>query len=178
MLTAHLKSVYWSEKLLNYSVIILRTPWQDGRQPWVFSTRWQVLSWQVKIQVRIAIMTGVCYTEQQVISDCNKVTGLGLCLSCEGMQHALSSGYDHIASLTEFGERRAPSKCCIQKLVKKLETTGSLLTQHAGGRKMSEETIQDVKEWLLASPSKSLRRLSQETISHISRVKELQRKQN
>jgi len=26
---------------------------------------------------------------------------------------------------TEFGERRAPSKCCIQKLVKKLETSGS-----------------------------------------------------
>ena len=26
---------------------------------------------------------------------------------------------------TEFGERRAPSKCCIQKMVKKLETRGS-----------------------------------------------------
>jgi len=26
---------------------------------------------------------------------------------------------------TEFDERRAPSKCCIQKLVKKLETRGS-----------------------------------------------------
>ena len=26
---------------------------------------------------------------------------------------------------TEFGERRAPSKCCVQKLVKKLETRGS-----------------------------------------------------
>jgi len=26
---------------------------------------------------------------------------------------------------TEFGERRAPSKCCVQKLVKKLETGGS-----------------------------------------------------
>ena len=64
----------------------------------------------------------------------------------------------------EFGERRAPSKCCIQKLVKKLETTGSLLTQHPGGRKMSEETIHNVKERLMASPSKSLRRLSQETI--------------
>ena len=64
---------------------------------------------------------------------------------------------------TEFGERRAPSKCCIQKLVKKLETTGSLLTQHAGGRRMSEETIHDVKERLLGSSSKSLRSLSQET---------------
>ena len=68
-----------------------------------------------------------------------------------------------MAFRTEFGERRAPSKCCIQKLVKKLETKGSLLTQHSGGRKMSEETIHDVKERLLASPSKSLRRLSQET---------------
>jgi len=26
---------------------------------------------------------------------------------------------------TEFGERRTPSKCCIQKIVKKLETRGS-----------------------------------------------------
>ena len=26
---------------------------------------------------------------------------------------------------TEFGERRAPSKCCVQKLVKKLQTRGS-----------------------------------------------------
>jgi len=26
---------------------------------------------------------------------------------------------------TEFGERRAPSKCCIQKLIKQLETRGS-----------------------------------------------------
>ena len=26
---------------------------------------------------------------------------------------------------TEFGESRAPSKCCIQKLIKKLETRGS-----------------------------------------------------
>jgi len=30
-----------------------------------------------------------------------------------------------MAFRTEFGERRAPSKCCIQKLVKKLETRGS-----------------------------------------------------
>ena len=33
---------------------------------------------------------------------------------------------------TEFGERRAPSKCCIQKLVKKLETRGSLPTSFFG----------------------------------------------
>jgi len=30
-----------------------------------------------------------------------------------------------MAFRTEFGERRAPLKCCIQKLVKKLETRGS-----------------------------------------------------
>jgi len=30
-----------------------------------------------------------------------------------------------MAFRTEFGERRAPSKCCVQKLVKKLETRGS-----------------------------------------------------
>ena len=30
-----------------------------------------------------------------------------------------------MAFRTEFGERRAPSKCCIQKLVKKFETRGS-----------------------------------------------------
>ena len=30
-----------------------------------------------------------------------------------------------VAFRTEFGERRAPSKCCIQILVKKLETRGS-----------------------------------------------------
>ena len=69
----------------------------------------------------------------------------------------------HMAFRMEFVERRAPSKCCNQKLVKKLETRGSLLTQHAGGRKMSEETIHDVKEQLLVSPSKSLRRISQDT---------------
>ena len=30
-----------------------------------------------------------------------------------------------MAFRTEFGERRAPSKCCVQKLVKKLETRGN-----------------------------------------------------
>jgi hypothetical protein len=47
-------------------------------------------------------------------------------------------------------------------LVKKLETLGGLMDQHAGGWKMSDHTVQDVKEWLLASSSKSLYRLSQE----------------
>jgi hypothetical protein len=45
----------------------------------------------------------------------------------------------------------------------KLETTGSILTHHAGGRKISEETIHDAKERLLTSPSKSPRKISQET---------------
>ena len=31
----------------------------------------------------------------------------------------------HTAFRKEFGERRAPSECCIQKLFKKLETRGS-----------------------------------------------------
>ncbi|KAJ4434198.1 hypothetical protein ANN_22746, partial [Periplaneta americana] len=38
------------------------------------------------------------------------------------------------------------------KLVTNLETTGSLVTQFSGSRTLSEETIQDVKERLLASP--------------------------
>jgi hypothetical protein len=74
MLTGNLKSVYWSEKLLNYSVIILRTSWQGRRHPWVCFTKWQVLSRQVKIQGRMAITTGVCYTEQ-VTSNSNKAKG-------------------------------------------------------------------------------------------------------
>jgi hypothetical protein len=49
-----------------------------------------------------------------------------------------------------------PSKCCIQKLVKKLETTGTLLDQHGRGRqKMSEETcvrLQTDYRLLHASP--------------------------
>jgi len=40
---------------------------------------------------------------------------------------------------TEFGERRAPSKCCIQKLVKKLETRGS---RSNGCRHLSLEPIE------------------------------------
>ena len=54
-----------------------------------------------------------------------------------------------------------PSKCCIQKLITKLETTGTLITQHAGGRKMNVDVVDEVKERLLSSPSKSLRQLSQ-----------------
>lgn len=64
----------------------------------------------------------------------------------------------------EFGDSNSiPSKSCIHKLVKKLETTGSVLDQHAGGRKMSEQTVANVRERLLASPNKSLRKVSQES---------------
>jgi len=89
------------------------------------------------------------YTVEQRVFLVRKYWQTGSCKACQ------------TAFRTEFGERRAPSKCCIQKLVEKLETTGSILTQHAGGRKMSEERTHDVKERLLVSPSKSLRRLSQ-----------------
>jgi hypothetical protein len=47
--------------------------------------------------------------------------------------------------------------------VKKLETKGTLLDLHGGGRpEMSENTVNDVANRLLASPRKSLRVLSQE----------------
>ncbi|KAJ9576583.1 hypothetical protein L9F63_025520 [Diploptera punctata] len=63
-----------------------------------------------------------------------------------------------------FGDNRhPPSKSTIWALAKKLETHGTLLDRHAGGREqMTQETITNVDR-LLASPSKSLRRLSQET---------------
>jgi len=44
-----------------------------------------------------------------------------------------------MAFWTEFGKRRAPSKCCIQKLVKELETRGS---RSNGCRLLSLEPIQ------------------------------------
>jgi len=66
--------------------------------------------------------------------------------------------------LEKFGGRHPPSKSSIWALSKKLETKGTLLDEYTGGRpKMSEETIQNVKNRLLASPKKSLRRLSQES---------------
>jgi hypothetical protein len=47
--------------------------------------------------------------------------------------------------------------------VKKLETKGTLLDLHGGGKpEMSENTVHDVANRLLASPRKSLRVLSQE----------------
>jgi hypothetical protein len=58
---------------------------------------------------------------------------------------------------------RNQSKRCIQLLVKKLETKGTLLDLHGGGRpEMSENAVHDVANRLLASPRKSLRVLSQE----------------
>jgi hypothetical protein len=66
--------------------------------------------------------------------------------------------------LEKFGGRHPPSKPNIWALSKKLETKGTLLDEHTGRHpKISEETIQNVKGRLLASPKKSLRRLSQES---------------
>jgi hypothetical protein len=63
----------------------------------------------------------------------------------------------------QFGGRNPPSKCCIQLLVEKLETKGTLLDLHGRGRpEMSENTVNDVANRLLASPRKSLHVLSQE----------------
>jgi hypothetical protein len=64
----------------------------------------------------------------------------------------------------QFGGRNPPSKCCTQLLVKKLETKGTLVDLHGRGRpQMSENTVHDVANRLLASPRKSLRVLSQES---------------
>ena len=66
--------------------------------------------------------------------------------------------------LEKFGGWHPPSKYCIWALAKKLETKGTLLDELTGARpKTSEETIQNVKDRLHASPKKSLRRLSQES---------------
>jgi hypothetical protein len=62
----------------------------------------------------------------------------------------------HWAFRNKYGEGSVPTKPCIHKLVEKLKTTGSVLTQHAGGPKMSDRMVQDVKDRLLASPRKSL----------------------
>jgi hypothetical protein len=57
----------------------------------------------------------------------------------------------------QFGGRNPPLKCCIQLLVKKLETKGTLLDLHGGGRpEMSEKKVHEVANRLLASPRKSL----------------------
>ncbi|PSN37077.1 hypothetical protein C0J52_24433 [Blattella germanica] len=67
--------------------------------------------------------------------------------------------------LERFGDNRhSPSKSTFWALSNKLETHGTLLDRHAGGREpMTQETITNVKDRLLTSPSKPLRRLSLET---------------
>jgi hypothetical protein len=63
----------------------------------------------------------------------------------------------------QFGGRNPLLKCCIQLLDKKLETKGTLLDLHGGRRpEMSENTVHDIANRLLASPRKSLHVLSQE----------------
>jgi hypothetical protein len=63
-----------------------------------------------------------------------------------------------------FGVRKKPAKSSIQSLAQKLERTGTLLSEHVKKRpEMPEETIANVRDRLLQSPKKSLRRLSQET---------------
>jgi hypothetical protein len=63
----------------------------------------------------------------------------------------------------QFGGRNLTSKRYIQLSVKKLQTKGTLLDLHGGGRpEMSENTVHNVANRLLASPRKSLRVLSQE----------------
>jgi hypothetical protein len=63
----------------------------------------------------------------------------------------------------QFGGQNPPSKRCIQCLVKKLETKGTLLDLHGGGRpEMLENTVHDVANRLLDSPRKSLCVLLQE----------------
>jgi hypothetical protein len=44
----------------------------------------------------------------------------------------------------KYGEETVPTKSCIHKLVKKLETTGSVSTRHAGDQKMCDRTVQNV----------------------------------
>jgi len=46
----------------------------------------------------------------------------------------------------EFGERRAPSKCCIQKLVKKLETTESRSNAKGKVYKNTPRIIEQLKD--------------------------------
>jgi hypothetical protein len=55
--------------------------------------------------------------------------------------------------LETFGGRHPPSKSSIWALSKKLETKGTFLDEHTGGRpKMSGETIQNVKDRLWRLP--------------------------
>jgi hypothetical protein len=42
------------------------------------------------------------------------------------------------------GEGSVPTKACIHKLVEKLETTGNVLTRHAGAQKRRDRAVKDV----------------------------------
>jgi hypothetical protein len=47
----------------------------------------------------------------------------------------------------KFGSRKPPAKQTIANVVKKLETTGSVMDIHAGGKRpMLDETVVDVKQ--------------------------------
>lgn len=78
-----------------------------------------------------------------------------------------------MACRSTYAGRIVPLIYCIQKLVKKLETSGSLISQYAGGRKMSAGTIHDVKKRSVESSSKSLEDFLKKFIFLIPRVKEL-----
>lgn len=64
----------------------------------------------------------------------------------------------------QFNVRNIPTRATILSMVRKLETTGSLLSETGKKRSvMSQECVNDVRERFVNSPKKSLRRLSQET---------------
>jgi len=126
------------------SVIWLRVPTQYSCYSWVLvfslceftQDSWKIYRYTVEEQVFI-VRT---YWKRESIKSCQQ------------------------QFLEKFGGRHPPSKSSIWALSKKLETKGTLLRKHTGGRpKMSEEMMQNVKDRLLASPKKSLHWLSQES---------------
>jgi hypothetical protein len=63
-------------------------------------------------------------------------------------------------AIKNFFPIAAPPKSLMQKVDRKLDTDGTLQTQHGGGRPaMTGNTVQDVRQRLLASPAESSRRL-------------------
>ena len=104
------------------------------------------------------VSVSVCVSSHRIVGKC-----IGILWRSECLMFALigkqSIKLCQQQFLEKFGGRHPPSKSSIWALLKKLETKGTLLDEHSGGRpKMSEETIQSVKDRLLASPKKSLRR--------------------
>ena len=109
------------------------------------------------------VSVSVCVSSHRIVGKC-----IGILWRSECLMFALigkqSIKLCQQQFLEKFGGRHPPSKSSIWALLKKLETKGTLLDEHSGGRpKMSEETIQSVKDRLLASPKKSLRRFSHES---------------